>query len=83
MPALPVAIRAIRNATSIASVPEQLTITLSISGPCNPARRSQNSIIPSCRYRLWTFSVLCARVIASTTRGLAWPTQGTLLYMST
>ena len=37
---MPVANRAIRSATSLASVPLQLRMTLSISGPCSAARRS-------------------------------------------
>ena len=42
-------VRAIRSATSLASVPEQLNTTLSIVGPCRAARRSARATIPSCR----------------------------------
>jgi len=83
IPRRPVAIRAMRRAISLASVPEQEKITLSAKPSCRPATRSARRMMSSCRYREWTFSVACWRPMASATRGLPCPTQGTLLYMST
>ena len=71
-----------RQARSFASLPELTNRTRSRPPGIVAARRSASSTTASCRYRVFVFSGAAWPAIASTTRGWACPTTGTLLYAS-
>ena len=75
----PVQAVAIRQASSLASVPEVVKRIVSRPSGMVASSRSASSTMPSCRYREWVLSRAFCRFTDWTTVGWACPTTATLL----
>ena len=75
----PVQAVAIRQASSLASVPEVVNRQVSSGSGMVASSRSASSTMPWCRYREWVLRTRSWRLTAWVTVGWACPTTATLL----